>query len=148
MKLAGQTAACSAIEEAAHSTEDRAIFFLDLGRAFDSFHAHQEAAGAYKKSIALNPGIGDSHNELAWCQTEYLDGDLKKSAAHAQLAVDLAADKQAESVALDTLGWIWFKRGQLYQAHRLLKRALEISKFDLFPRTHMRIVDSALSSSK
>jgi len=46
---------------------------------------------------------------------------------------------------LDTLGWVWYKRGNLKKARRYLRQAVKFAEPDLLIRKHLELVEKQLS---
>jgi tetratricopeptide (TPR) repeat protein len=78
---------------------------------------YQAAADAYEKLLALNPQSGPALNNLAWLYCDNL-GDVDKAYDLAQRARQLVPnDPSAE----DTLGWIFFRKGDYVSALKLFQ---------------------------
>ncbi|OLE16735.1 MAG: hypothetical protein AUI36_37165, partial [Cyanobacteria bacterium 13_1_40CM_2_61_4] len=108
---------------------------LDLARAFVEFYGLDEAKETlaeairkYQETIRLNPGLPDAHNEIGWYQATELDRDsdlLASCIDHAELAVALLPKGSVKGNYLDTLGWIWYLKGNLNKARRYLQQAMK-----------------------
>jgi len=127
---------------------DDAKKFVEIARAFEDYKAHDDAIGMFGRAIARSPALADAHNEIAWCRAEHLGQGLKESTAHAQLAVSLSTDERTKGNYLDTLGWIWFKRGALDEAKRFLDEAVGLREADLLIRRHHASVERAIAMTR
>ena len=126
------------LEKATILSPKNASLELSLGRAYLNTGATDKALDAYKKAVALSP------TPFMWNNAAYdladrgvaLDdalqyADLAVKATEASLA-NIEASRiapndlaQVENIAAywDTLGWIYFKRGDLPKAERYLQSA-------------------------
>ncbi len=84
---------------------------------------YEEAEGAYKKAIRLEPGSGSFYNNLGWLYME--TGRLGKAAAMAREAIKW--DRAGSHIYLDTLGVIQTKDGKYARAGKNLNEALELA---------------------
>jgi tetratricopeptide (TPR) repeat protein len=80
----------------------------------------QDAADSFAKGVAQLPNDMEFNNNLAYTLAKYL-GDLQGALAPAEKAVSLSP---ANSPALDTLGWIYYRLGRYGQAKLLITRAM------------------------
>ena len=80
---------------------------------------YSAAAASYEKILALNPNQSAAMNNLAWLYSDHL-GDLDKAYALAQRARQLLPNDPATA---DTLGWIYFKKGQYTPALAMFQQS-------------------------
>ncbi len=78
------------------------------------------ARAAYEKAIEIDPNDSDSMNSLAWTIAE-AGGDLDRALSLARRATEL----DPSGPNLDTLGWVYFKRGELGPAAEVLERCVK-----------------------
>ncbi len=122
---------------------------LNLARSFTEFNEFPDAVLNFREAIRLNPGLADAHNEFAWAQGVELqaDGELfAKCVAHAELAVALSPKESVKGNYLDTLGWLWYRKGNLKKAKRYLQQAVKWFEPDLIIRHHLRVVEGRLAA--
>lgn len=79
-------------------------------------------------------------NELAWLYAQYMGKDLENAQSLALKAVELAektSNKKQIAFCLDTLGWIYYKRGLRKEALRTLEEAARVHPEDLVIAGHL-----------
>ena len=86
---------------------------------YDQGH-YRAAAECYQQILRHNPYDTMALNNLAWINVEYLNRDLRASLKMAQQAVELSWHTPEYQ---DTLGWAYFKLGQLERAVEPIRRA-------------------------
>jgi tetratricopeptide (TPR) repeat protein len=96
--------------------KDMAALMLLAGVQSRQNH-YQAAADAYEKLLAINPQCGPALNNLACLYCDNL-GNLDKAYAFAQRAHQLFPNDPS---AADTLGWIFFKKGDYASALKLFR---------------------------
>jgi len=118
-----------------------------MGRAYLLYElgAWEDVVADCRRAVELDPERADAHNLLAWVQAEKLGRNLEECTAEAERAVELAAEDATRSNGLDTLGWVWYLRGDLEKARHYLRRAVELSEPDLLKRTHLEVVERQLA---
>ncbi len=79
------------------------------------------AEDAFAKGVELLPDDMEFNNNLAYTRAKYLN-DLEGALAPAEKAVQISP---ANSPALDTLGWIYYRLGRLGQAKQRISRAIQ-----------------------
>ena len=90
------------------------------GRAGDP-----ELAGPYlQKALALNPASIRAMNNLAFYYAEN-DRNLDEALYLARKAAEVGPDDGGHPMSLDTLGWVYFKRGNYTAALKTLTLALQ-----------------------
>jgi tetratricopeptide (TPR) repeat protein len=97
---------------------DPSIFFR-LGGAYAAAGKDREAADAYRQVITLSPDAAIGYNELAYFYADRQE-HLDEAQALAQKALELAP---GNGPIMDTLGWVYFKRGAYLEAANQLERA-------------------------
>jgi tetratricopeptide (TPR) repeat protein len=117
--------------------------YLDRGQAYAELGAEDRASQDNKKALELDPKFADAYNNLAWLYLNSPKRDLEKAATLAQKAVELM-DPPDGSI-LDTLGWIYFKRGLVEKAVPLLEQAAHLDPEDLEIQDHLAICRETLS---
>jgi spermidine synthase len=78
------------------------------------------AMAAYRKAIDIDPNDSDSMNSLAWTLAD-VGGDLDAALRLARRATEL----DPSGANLDTLGWVYFKRGEFDRAADVLESCVE-----------------------
>ncbi|MDT8390226.1 MAG: tetratricopeptide repeat protein [Lentisphaeria bacterium] len=110
-----------------------------LAAAYQKVEKYQEAARVYEELTVLTPKDFVAFNNLAYLLCEYLDrAEEAVKAGEQALALAPADDKQKSNV-LDTLGWAYFKHGDLDNAR---VRLAESVRYDpsLHNQYHLALV--------
>ncbi len=109
-------------KEAARHAPGAASLQTKLGLAYQLSRRWSDAETAYLQAIKADPKAADAYNNLAWLalnQGKRLDDALK----WADKAVQLTPGNPSY---LDTLGWVYRKRGDLAKAAETLRKASSI----------------------
>lgn len=95
-----------------------------LGQIYESDKDYANAAQLYKEAFTAVPTLWAAANNYAFIQSEFFNdtADLTEALTHARNALKL---KPGEPIILDTLGWVYYRMGNLAQAHEELKKALD-----------------------
>jgi tetratricopeptide (TPR) repeat protein len=117
--------ALATVEKTRVRFSDNAEVAYRLGLFYEQFHQPERAMDEMKRAIALDPQHVEALNYLAYAYAERRE-NLDEALALAQRAVTL----QAEAHTLDTLGWVFFARGELDNAQKYLAQAIERSGDD------------------
>ena len=119
---------------------ERAALLATVG----GVHAQQgdttAAEAAYRDAIAADPSNAMALNNYAYSLAER-GQQLQDALAMAQQAVDLAPRRAA---FLDTLGWVHYKLGNLYDARTWMERAVETGDASAAVYEHLGDVLQAL----
>jgi tetratricopeptide (TPR) repeat protein len=143
----------------AQDYQSRCFAFYDL----DEF---QMALADCKSAIQLDSEFVDAYNMAAWILADGLCDDLENATSLAERGVELA---QAEverikaldtanpqnvgmlaqnlislGLVLDTLGWVWYRRGDLTKAEEYLARGVLCQEQDQLKRYHLDVVRKLL----
>ena len=110
--------------------------FTTLAYAAWSQKQYQKAVDFYEKALEMDINNTTALNGLGYILADS-DIDIKRGIKLCRQAVD----KKPQSAAyLDSLGWAYFKQGNLSEAKRWLRRAFEISPHQKEIKKHMKIV--------
>lgn len=108
-------------------------------------HAQQDdtaaAEAAYREAVDADPSNATALNNYAYSLAER-ETQLEEALAMAQQAVELAP-RQASF--LDTLGWVHYKLGNLYDARTWMERAVETGEASAAVYEHLGDVLQALN---
>jgi tetratricopeptide (TPR) repeat protein len=97
---------------------------------------HKNAVELYEKALDL-----DENNATALNSLGYILADADMDVMRGLRLCRRAVDKKPQSAAyLDSLGWAYFKSGELLEARTWLRRALELAPHEKEIRDHLRIV--------
>jgi len=94
-------------------------FYLRIGDFYDKKGDFKKAEKALKRAISLNPYFGNALNNLAysWAVREK---NLEEALSLAKRALDLDPENPDY---LDTIGWVYFKLGQIENSKKFLEKA-------------------------
>jgi Flp pilus assembly protein TadD len=90
----------------------------------------------YEKALDLDENNATAMNSLGYILAD-TDMDVMRGLRLCRKAVD---KKPQNPVYLDSLGWAYFKSGELLEARTWLRRALELAPQEKEIREHLRIV--------
>ncbi len=112
----------SVIESAAKAVPDSWDLQFRLAVLYERHAERADAVAAYERAIALNDGLGEAKNNLAYLLADTPGGDLDRALELAQQAKEQLPD---DPNAADTLGWVLLKRGVPSAAIGYLEEAAE-----------------------
>lgn len=95
---------------------------------------NSQAAELYRKALDLKPSNAIAANNLAWMMADRGIGNLDDALKLAQTAV---SSSPSTPEYYDTLGWIYFKKGQKDDAVANLKKAVALEEADAAARKGM-----------
>jgi tetratricopeptide (TPR) repeat protein len=97
---------------------------------------YKNAVDLYEKALDL-----DENNATAMNSLGYILADTDIDVLRGLRLCRKAVDKRPQNPAyLDSLGWAYFKSGELLEARTWLRRALELAPQEKEIRSHLRIV--------
>ena len=105
---------------------------MKLGTLYARQGASDAAARAFRRAISAMPDAPEPYNALAWL---YAESGMRLDEAlwSAQTAVSL----RRIGPHLDTLGWVYYKRGMYDEAEQTLKEALSMEPGNPTYREHL-----------
>lgn len=103
-----------------HRPDDVTAYTL-IGMIEDSRGNYDAAAENYRKTLELDPSSAIAANNLAWIYAAHGKGNLDEAVGLAQGVVQKFPD---ESGFVDTLGWVYFKKGLYPAAAEQFKKAI------------------------
>lgn len=107
-----------------------------LGHVYFMRGAFEKAEKILRQGLVINPGNHNARNSLAYTYCEG-GGDIDRALLEAQQASKAEPDNHA---FLDTLGWIYHKKGKEALARETLKKALEAAPENEEIKEHLRVV--------
>jgi len=112
----------AAFRKAIAAKPDAMETYLLLGRMHLREGDYQKGRAAYEQALEKQPGFWVAANDLAvlLCERAASGADLDKALSLAQNALK---SRPEEPAVQDTLGWIWYKKGDGGKALELLQRA-------------------------
>ena len=112
--------AVEGLERAAELDPTRAQPHFHLGTIHQQLGRIDEARRAYARALEIDPGFALAANNLAWLEAEE-GGDLDRALLLAERAREALPN---DPHVLDTLGWVYFRRGQFARAVQVLERSV------------------------
>lgn len=116
---------------------------FQLGVYLDSAKMPEQSEAAIRKAIELNPKNAEALNFLGY---NYAEQNRKLEEAESLVQRALAEDKN-NGYYLDSLGWIYYKRGQYKDALVQIKKAVDATKTDAVILEHLAIVQFKLAQN-
>ncbi|MDH5239231.1 MAG: PEP-CTERM system TPR-repeat protein PrsT [Gammaproteobacteria bacterium] len=104
-----------------NSEPENVAVLVTLGQHYQVTGRTEDAVRQYEKALSIDANDVIAVNNLAWA---YFELGNSKAEELARRAVELSPD---DGSAIDTLGWILVKKGDLNDGIALLRRANEIS---------------------
>lgn len=104
-----------------HKADDASAYVL-IGLLEDSRQNHEGANESYRKALSLNQNAVFAANNLAWNYAEH-GGNLDEAVSLAQGVVQKYPDNAA---FVDTLGWVYYKKGWHAAAVDQLQKAVAL----------------------
>ncbi len=107
------------IEKVLKKLPENEELYLRIGDFYEKMGNFGKAERALKKAISINPSFGNALNYLAysWAVREK---NLKKALTFARRALSI---DPGNPDYLDTIGWIYFKLGQIKESKKFLEKA-------------------------
>jgi tetratricopeptide (TPR) repeat protein len=119
-----------------HSGFESAQLYTTLAYAAWLQRNYKGAVDLYEKALEL-----DENNATAMNSLGYILADTDMDVLRGLRLCRKAVDKRPQNPAyLDSLGWAYFKSGELLEARTWLRRALELAPQEREIRDHLRIV--------
>jgi tetratricopeptide (TPR) repeat protein len=113
--------AVSELEGLLSKTPNNPSALMTLALIYERMQDYPKERDAYEKLLAISPENVPALNNLAYLYAEQLN-DLDKAYNLARKAHEL---QPADSAASDTLGWVFYKRGDYQQALPILQESAE-----------------------
>lgn len=95
-----------------------------------------DAQQSFERVIKMDPRSAVAANNLAWIYAEH-GGSLEMALQLAQVA---QSEMPNDAEVHDTLGWIYYRKGQLPQAATTLERSLELEPANATAAYHLALV--------
>jgi tetratricopeptide (TPR) repeat protein len=102
---------------------DTSAAYTLIGMLEDSRQNYDAAADNYRKALELDPGAEISANNLAWLYAVRNKGNLDEAVRLAQEVVQRSPNVPG---FVDTLGWIYYKKGLYAAAVEQLQKAVDL----------------------
>ena len=131
------------VNESGGKKELNPLFYFWYGAACEQDGQYQRAEGLMQKSIELYPEADEPYNYLAYMWAEQ-GTNLDKATTLINQALKL---KPEEPAYQDTLGWIYFKKGEYAKALVEVRKAVTAMPDDSTITEHMGDIYSAMGKT-
>ncbi len=112
---------------------DNPRYYFRLGVVYDKQNKKQDSMDAMRRVIELDPKHANALNYLG-----YTYADLGKNLDEAERLIKLALKyKPNDGYITDSLGWVYYKKGQFDKALKYLKKAVELVPDDPIMLEHI-----------
>ncbi len=118
--------ALALLQQAVAQDEKNARFHFRLGVVHDKMKNKEAAIAAMKRAIELDPNDATALNYLGYT---YADLGIHLEEAE-RLILEALKHKPEDGYITDSLGWVYYKKGEYEKALRVLKKASELVKDD------------------
>ncbi len=120
MALSQYDQAISTIQQAIKLDDQKDAYFFELGALYERKGNYQRAIEAMERVIALNPNHSNAHNFIGYLYA--VQGtDLDTALKHLEKALSI---QPRNGYFLDSLGWIYYKKGDYESALKKIKKAM------------------------
>jgi tetratricopeptide (TPR) repeat protein len=118
-----QDGAIEELEKRIASDPKNLTAYMTLGVLYQQSKNHSNAKRVYAKALDVKPDLWQAANNLAFLLSETSESsqDLNKALQLAQSAAKVRPD---DATVMDTLGWTFFKMGDMASAVQWLEKAL------------------------
>jgi len=113
---------------------DSAQAYAAIGYIMDRKGMFKEAIMNLYRAVEIDPGNANAHNSLGYIYAE-ANLNLDEALKECKKAVSLDRDNPAY---LDSLGWVYYKLGEVSQARSYLKKALKKAPANKEIEDHLR----------
>lgn len=121
------------IKQAVEIEPDNSRYLFRLGVVYDKGNNKQASMDAMRKVIELDPKHANAMNYLG-----YTYADLGQNLDEAErLIKEALKHKPNDGYITDSLGWVYYKKGQFDKALKYLKKAVELVPDDPIMLEHM-----------
>lgn len=118
--------AIEVLEQMIELAPDNANFHFTLGALYDELDDKTESEMSMRRAIALNPKFADALNYLGYTLAER--GENLDEAE--ELVVRALEEDPENGYYLDSLGWVYYQRGEYEKAKVKLEKAVKITDND------------------
>ena len=120
MSIHQDTQALDAIEKAIAINPKRDSYYFERGALLERMGRNEEAIASMKKALEINPNHSNAHNFIGYLYATR-NIELDKALEHLEQAISI---QPRNGYFLDSLGWIYYKKGDMEQALTHIQRAM------------------------
>ncbi|MFQ5483188.1 MAG: tetratricopeptide repeat protein [Nitrospinaceae bacterium] len=112
--------AIKSIQKAIALNQKKDTYYFELGALYERMGEYQQSVQAMRQVLSINPNHSNAHNFIGYLFA--VQGtNLDEAVNHLQKALSV---QPRNGYFLDSLGWIYFKKGNFVEALRQIKRAM------------------------
>jgi Tfp pilus assembly protein PilF len=111
------------------------LLAFSLGLAYHRAEKVSDAIAVYERLLTRNPNLVGAANNIAILLIDY--GTPDQAALDRALSLVLRFKDSSHPSLLDTLGWVYYRRGEFSQALGYLKRSVALSPENAESRYHL-----------
>ena len=126
MSLDQNQAAYTSINKAIALNDKKDTYYFEQGALLERLGKYDEAIASMKKTLEINPHHSNAHNFIGYIYATQ-GVELDKALHHLEEAL---AIQPRNGYFLDSLGWIYYKKGQPEQALTHIKKAMVYAQPD------------------
>ncbi|HJP17340.1 MAG TPA: tetratricopeptide repeat protein, partial [Nitrospinota bacterium] len=119
-------------------------YHFNLGAAYERLKQYDETIEEMKKVLEINPNHSNAHNFIGYLYAD-LDIDLKEAEEHLNKATALEPEN---GYFLDSLGWIYYKKGMFRKALEEVQKAIKLIPEDPTIYLHLGEIYFSLKNYK
>ncbi|MGV3515653.1 tetratricopeptide repeat protein [Luteitalea sp.] len=133
--------AMAVLADAEKAFGDQVAYWFQRGAILERFSRRQDAKGAFRKALAIEPAHAPTLNYLGYMLVED-GGPMDEAVQLIERALEVEPDNGSY---LDSLGWAYYKQGKLPEARRYLQRAADLLRSNSVIQDHLGDVLVALN---
>ncbi len=126
MSLNRDAEALDTIEKAIALNPKRDTYYFEKGALLERLNRYDEAIASMKQTLEINPNHSNAHNFIGYLYATR-NVELDKALNHLERAISI---QPRNGYFLDSLGWIYYKKGDMNQALTHIKRAMVYAEPD------------------
>jgi tetratricopeptide (TPR) repeat protein len=130
------------MQKAIEINKNKDFYYFELGALLERTGEFEKAIEYLKQSIDLNPMHSNAHNFLGYMYATH-GKSLDKALGHLNKALSI---QPKNGYFLDSLGWIYFKKGESEKALSQLKKALVYTSPDPVLYSHLGDIQFSLKN--
>lgn len=120
---------------------ESASAYAAIGYILDRLGKFKEAVLNLYRAIEIDPSNANAHNSLGYI---FAESNLNLDEALKECKKAVSLDRQNPAY-LDSLGWVYYKMGEISQARSYLKKALKYAPDNPEIRHHLEVVTGSSS---
>ncbi len=126
MSLNRDAEALDTIEKAIALNPKRDTYYFEKGALLERLNRYEDAIASMKQTLEINPNHSNAHNFIGYLYATR-NVELDKALNHLERAISI---QPRNGYFLDSLGWIYYKKGDMNQALTHIKRAMVYAEPD------------------